>query len=64
MNLAASAIVAGVALALALACGWMGARPAKALTAPRLTPWRLLMLVSFAVAVAAIGHIVALIKPS
>jgi hypothetical protein len=56
--------VAGVALALALACGWMGARPAKALTAPRLTPWRLLMLVSFAVAVAAIGHIVALIKPS
>jgi hypothetical protein len=64
MNLIATAIVAGAALTLALACGWMGARPSKALAAPRLTPWRLLMLVSFAVAVAALGHIVALIKPS
>ena len=64
MNLIATAIVAGVALAVALACGWMGARPAKPLTTPRLTPWRLLMLVSFAVAVAAIGHGVALVRPS
>jgi hypothetical protein len=64
MNLTATAMVAGVALAVALACGWMGARPAKALTAPRLTPWRLLMLVAFAVGVAALGHIVTLIKPS
>jgi hypothetical protein len=64
MNLIATASVAGVALALALACGWMGARPAKALTAPRLTPWRLLMLVAFAVAVAALGHIVSLLRPT
>jgi hypothetical protein len=64
MNLFATALVAGVALAVALACGWMGARPAKALAAPRLTPWRLLMLLAFAVAVAALGHIVALMKPS
>lgn len=64
MSLNITAIVAVVALAVAVACGWMGARPAQALTAPRLTPWRLLMLVAFAVAVAAIGHVVALVRPS
>lgn len=64
MNLTATAILAAAALALAVACGWMGARPAKALQPPRLTPWRLLMMVAFAVMVAALGHAVTLLKPS
>jgi hypothetical protein len=42
----------------------MGARPAKALQPPRLTPWRLLMMVAFAVMVAALGHAVTLLRPS
>ena len=63
MNLTATAILAGVAIAVAVACGWVGARPAKPFGAPRLIPWRLLMLVAFALTVAALVHAVALLKP-
>jgi hypothetical protein len=38
------------------------ARPAKPLAAPRLTPWRLLMMFSFAVMVAALVHVVGLVR--
>lgn len=62
MSLVAAGILAGVALVLAIGCGWMGARPAKALGAPRLVPWRMLMLIAFAVMVAALGHVVAVVK--
>jgi hypothetical protein len=62
MNLTATAILGGAALAIAVLCGWLGARPAKALSAPRLVPWRLAMLLAFAVGVIALGHAVALLK--
>jgi hypothetical protein len=63
VNLIATAILAAAALAMAAACGWIGARPARPFGAPRLIPWRLLMLVAFALAVAALVHAVALLKP-
>jgi hypothetical protein len=62
VDLTTTAILAGVALALAVACGWIGAKPARPFGPPRLVPWRLLMLIAFAVAVAALGHIVALVR--
>lgn len=33
-------------LALALVCGWMGARPINVLKGPRMIPWRPLMMAS------------------
>ncbi|HEY1449022.1 MAG TPA: hypothetical protein VGF33_10840 [Caulobacteraceae bacterium] len=63
MNLTATLILVGAALASGVACGWLGARPAKPFGAPRLIPWRLLMLVAFALALAALVHAVALLKP-
>lgn len=62
MNLAWTIVLASVAAGLAILCGWLGARPARALSAPRLIPWRLLMLLAFTVAVIALGHGVALLK--
>ena len=62
MDLTATGILAGIALALAVMCGWVGARPAQAFGKPRLVPWRLLMLIAFALAVTALGHIVALLR--
>jgi hypothetical protein len=54
--------LAAVALGLAVLFGWLGARPAKPLAAPRLTPWRLLMMLSFAVMVAALVHVIGLVR--
>jgi hypothetical protein len=62
VSLAWTAVLAGIAAAIAVFSGWMGARPARALSAPRLVPWRLVMLLAFAVAVIALGHAVSLIK--
>jgi hypothetical protein len=60
LDLTASAILAAAALAATLLFGWLGARPAKPLAAPRLAPWRLMMLVVFALAVAVLSHMVAI----
>jgi len=62
VSLWVTAILAGVAVLACVVCGWLGARPAQPLGPPRLVPWRLMMLIFFALAVAAIGHIVALVK--
>ncbi|HEY1414404.1 MAG TPA: hypothetical protein VGF42_00800 [Caulobacteraceae bacterium] len=64
MSLTVTLILAAVSLAAAGLCGWLGARPAKPLSPPRLAPWRLLMLVFFAVGVTALGHLVAIWKAS
>jgi hypothetical protein len=64
MSVGATIFVAGLAILAAVACGWLGARPAKALGPPRLVPWRLLMLIFFALSVAAIGHLVAVWRGS
>ncbi|HXU99734.1 MAG TPA: hypothetical protein VG166_04485 [Caulobacteraceae bacterium] len=62
MNLTVTLILAGVSLALAVLCGVIGARPSRPLSAPRLAPWRFLMLLAFAVMVAALVHVVTLVR--
>ena len=64
MSLEATLAVAGLAALAAAVCGWMGARPADPSRPPRLAPWRLLMLIAFAVVVTALGHLVAIWKGS
>jgi hypothetical protein len=51
MALPLTLILAATALALALFCGWRGARPPDPLRGPRLAPWQLLMML-FGAAVA------------
>ena len=41
--------------------GWRGARPPDLIRGPRLVPWRFLMIVAAAVAVALIVHLVRLV---
>ncbi|MBU4434041.1 MAG: hypothetical protein PSX79_11015 [bacterium] len=45
MNLTATAISLVLLLALAVLCGWRGARPANILKGPRMVPWRPLMMI-------------------
>lgn len=62
MSLPVTAVLAGLALTLTVIFGWLGARPARPLRAPRLVPWRLLMATAFALSAALAVHLVALIK--
>jgi hypothetical protein len=62
MNVTTTAGLAAVALILAVIFGWLGARPAKPLAAPRLAPWRAMMLVAFTAMVAFLVHLVALLR--
>lgn len=64
MGLTVTVILAAAALLAAGVCGWLGARPSRPLSPPRLAPWRLLMLIFFAVGVTALGHLVAIWKAS
>lgn len=45
MDLPLTIAAAVVFLALAVICGWLGARPINVLKGPRLMPWRPLMMV-------------------
>jgi hypothetical protein len=45
MDLSVTLIALAVLLALAVFCGWRGARPPNVLKGPRLMPWRPLMMV-------------------
>lgn len=45
MDLTATLTAAIVFLALAIVCGWLGARPIDVLKGPRMVPWRPLMMV-------------------
>lgn len=45
MDLPLTIAAAVVFLALAVVCGWLGARPINVLKGPRLMPWRPLMMV-------------------
>ncbi|MBA3811721.1 MAG: hypothetical protein H0X27_08810 [Caulobacteraceae bacterium] len=62
MTLTLTVALAGLAAALTVLFGWLGARPARPLAAPRLVPWRLLMIVAFAGAVAMLVHAVNLFR--
>jgi len=52
-----------VAIVLALFCGWRGARPPDFSRGPRLVPWRMLMMLTAAIAVLLSAHAVFLVRP-
>jgi len=62
MTLTVTAFLAGLCLTLTVLFGWLGARPSRPLAAPRLAPWRLLMLIAFTGLVAMLVHIVTLLR--
>jgi len=51
------------AIVLALFCGWRGARPPDFSRGPRLVPWRMLMMLTAAIAVLLSAHVVFLVRP-
>ena len=51
MDFTTTLICAGVTLAIAVVCGWRGARPPDLKAGPRLVPWRLLMVTAGAATV-------------
>jgi hypothetical protein len=57
-----TATLAALCLLLTVLFGWRGARAARPHAEPRLTPWRLLMLVAFTGMVAMLVHLVNLIR--
>ena len=62
MTLPVTASLAALFLGLTVFTGWRGARAARPLTAPRLAPWRFLMLLAFTGMVAMLVHLVTLIR--
>lgn len=62
MNLVVTSVLAAVSLGLAIVFGVIGARPSRPLSRPRLVPWRFLMLLAFALMVAALVHVVGLAR--
>ncbi len=64
MDFTTNLLCAIVALAIAMVCGWRGARPPDLKAGPRLVPWRLLMVTAgtaaillFLQAVRTSGHV-------
>ena len=57
MDIALTLILAGAFLALALFCGWRGARPSDPAKGPRMAPWSLLMMLSAAGLLLLIVHV-------
>ena len=60
MPLIPTLIALAVTVALGLFSGWRGARPPDLKRGPRLVPWRFLMILCAAVALALIVHLVRL----
>ena len=56
-----AALIAAAAAATAL-LGWLGARPVKLMSAPRLVPYRVLMLFTFTLTVVLVAHLVGIFK--
>lgn len=57
MDIALTLTLAGVALILALFCGWRGSRPFDPVKGPKMAPWTLLMMLSAAVLLLLIVHL-------
>jgi uncharacterized membrane protein YsdA (DUF1294 family) len=62
MSLPLALGLAAVALVMTILFGWLGARPAQPLGPPRLIPWRFMMMLSFALVVAALVHAMSLVR--
>jgi hypothetical protein len=61
MDLPSTIVVLIVLLALAVFCGWRGARPANILKGPRMMPWRPLMMVCVVAMMLLLVHLVNLL---
>jgi hypothetical protein len=57
VDIALTLILAGAFLALALFCGWRGARPSDPAKGPRMAPWSLLMMLSAAALLLVLVHL-------
>lgn len=57
MSLTVTLALLLVASALAVFAGWRGARPPDLLKGPRMAPWRMIMLMSAALAVLLLIHV-------
>ena len=62
MNLPLTLIVAGVAMALTVLFGVLGARPSRPAAPPRLIPWRFMMMIALVAVIATLVHAVALLR--
>ncbi|MBV8593833.1 MAG: hypothetical protein JOZ27_06000 [Caulobacteraceae bacterium] len=62
MSLDLTAALGALFLVLTILFGWRGARPSRPLAAPRLVPWRFLMLLAFAIAIGLGVHLVSLVR--
>ena len=62
MSLTVTLAAASLALALAILCGWLGARPPDPKRGPRLVPWRMLMLIAAAAVLALLVHAANLLR--
>ncbi|WP_091734848.1 hypothetical protein [Phenylobacterium immobile] len=61
MSLALTLALIGLFLAIALFAGWRGARPPNPHKGPRLMPWRFIMMLSTALAIFVVVHLVNLL---
>lgn len=61
MSLSLTLILAGAMLAIAVICGWLGARPPNMLRGPRMIPYRLIMVSAAACLLMLTVHIVNLL---
>jgi hypothetical protein len=61
MDLPVTLVFCAVFVALALACGWLGARPPDPRRGPRMAPWRFLMILAACVAFVGVVHLVNLL---
>lgn len=61
MSWTATFVLLGAALGFGLYCAWRGSRPPDPRRGPRLLPWRMMMVLSAAVALLALVHAVNLL---
>jgi len=61
MDLPLTAAAAAVFLVLAVAFGWLGARPINVLKGPRMMPWRPMMMVCVVALMLMVVHLVNLL---
>ena len=62
MGVAAAVAILVAAIGLTALFGWLGARPVKLMSAPRLVPYRVLMLFTFTLAVVMVAYLLAKLK--
>ncbi len=62
MTIPVTGALAALCLALAVFCGWRGARTSRPHAPPRMIPWRFLMLLAFTGMIAFLVHLVNLIR--